>query len=153
MTAPAHHHASLHGTHARRHAPNLMRLVMHSLLAATALGCGGGGQPGAHLQGKVTIDGNEIPADAKAHIMFAPESASDAETVTAPIVNSRYDCPNAPLGSVTAYFEISRAVGPMKRSERTGAEYQEVVSLIPADRTTGIQLEVTGDKADQDFDL
>jgi hypothetical protein len=127
------------------------------LAAAVALaclvGCGAGSGGGAHLQGKVTIGGKDVPADANAHIMFAPEAGKPEETVTAPITGSRYDAPNVPLGPVTVHFEITQAVGPMKRSERTGAEYQDVVNLVPAERATGIPLEVAGDKADQDFKL
>jgi hypothetical protein len=54
---------------------------------------------------------------------------------------------------VIVHFGITQAVGPMKRSERTGAEYRDVVNLVPAEHATGIRLEVTGDKADQDFQL
>jgi hypothetical protein len=124
-----------------------------ALIAACALGCGGGSGGGAHLQGKVTLDGKDVPADANAHIMFVPEAGKSAATVTAPIADSRYDARNVPLGPVTVHFDITQAVGPMKRSERTGAEYRDVVNLVPAQHATGIPIEVTGDKADQDFQL
>lgn len=114
------------------------------------LGCAGSA---ARLQGKVTIGDKDVPADANAHIMFVPEAGKFAETVTAPITSSRYDASNVPLGQVTVHFDIAQAVGPMKRSERTGAEYQDVVNLVPAEHATGIRLEVVGDKADQDFKL
>jgi hypothetical protein len=125
-----------------------------STLALLALaGCGGSAGGGARLQGKVTIGDKDVPADAKAHIMFVPEAGESAETVTAPITGSRYDASNVPLGPVTVHFDITQAVGPMKRSERTGAEYQDMVNLVPAQHATGIRLEVTGDKSDQDFKL
>ena len=122
-------------------------------MLAVLVGCGEGAGGGAHLQGKVTLGDKDIPPDATAHIMFVPEAGKSAKTVTAPITGSRYDAPNVPLGPVTVHFDITQAVGPMKRSERTGAEYQDVVNLVPAERAAGIPLEVVGDKADQDFKL
>jgi hypothetical protein len=128
--------------------------ILAGFLMATCIpGCGGGSGGGARLQGKVTIGGKDVPADATAHIMFVPEAGKPEETVTAPITDSRYDVPNVPLGPMKVHFDITQAVGPMKRSERTGAEYQDMVNLVPAERAAGIPLEVVGDKADQDFNL
>jgi hypothetical protein len=122
------------------------------LLIITLTGCNGDSSGGAHLQGKVTLANKELPADASAHIMFVPVGKT-AGSVTAPIAGSRYDCPNVPFGEVTVHFDITRAVGPMKRSERTGAAYQDVVNLVPSGRATGIPLQVTGDNANQNFKL
>ncbi len=128
-------------------------VVAAAVALACLVGCGAGSGGGAHLQGKVTIGGKDVPAEAKAHIMFAPEAGKPDETVAAPITGSRYDAPNVPLGPVKVHFDITQAVGPMKRSERTGAEYQDMVNLVPAERAAGIPLEVAGDKSDQDFNL
>ena len=125
--------------------------LAQALALATILGCSGA-SGGAHLQGTVTLGDKEIPADAKAHIIFAPSGKTDG-TVTAPITGGRYDCPNVPIGNVTVHFDITQSAGPMKRSKRTGAEYQDVVNLVPAQYATGVPLEVIGDKADQDFKL
>ena len=50
-------------------------------------------------------------------------------------------------------FYISRRVGPIKTSERTGKEYQDTANLVPPDRAAGLSLEVSEDNLKQDFDL
>ncbi|MBX3433196.1 MAG: hypothetical protein KF847_07735 [Pirellulales bacterium] len=123
-------------------------------LAALGLlaGCGGSNST-VHLHGKVTLGGQPIPADAKASITFAPPGGSELKAVSVPIVNGEYDSPATPVGKLRAYFEVSKETGPVKKSERTGAEYRDVVNLVPPRSATGVEIEVAGENLDQNFDL
>jgi hypothetical protein len=132
-----------------------MRFV--SLLALTATlgwctGCGGGSSTGntAHLQGQVTIGGQPLPAGADGAITFR---ASAGGAVTVPIAEGKYDSPATPRGAVKAYFSINKPTGKTYKSARTGTDVAETISIVPASVSKGIDVEVSGDKADQNFDL
>jgi hypothetical protein len=103
------------------------------------------------LAGTVTIDGNPVPSDAEAALSFAP--LGGGQSVSVPITSGRYDSPKTPHGSVIVKFYISRRVGPMKTSERTGEKYQDIANLVPSDHAAGMSLEVNGDNLNQDFEL
>lgn len=133
-----------------------MRVIACAWLVVTSLciGCGDSSTDGAHLAGRVTLQGKELPADAEGFITFTQQGAAkDEKPVTVPVTASRYDSPNTPTGKVKVYFDISRKTGPVKKSERTGTEYQDVVNLVPQQYATGIEIDVSGDKTDQDFSL
>lgn len=139
----------------RRLAASATRTLCVGACGALLLaGCGGGGE-GARLQGSVTLGGKPIPDDAKAFVMFTATAKVDgkAASASAPIVGGKYDCPNVPTGPVRVGFDITREVGPVKKSERTGADYRDVENLVPATAATGLELTVDGDKADQNFEL
>lgn len=114
-------------------------------------GCGKGSAPTAHLGGSVTINGQPVPADAEASLSFEPVAGGKA--VSATIADGRYDAANVPQGPVLVRFYISRRIGPVKISERTGKEFQEVANIVPAQHAAGMQIEVTGDNTSQDFNL
>ena len=116
------------------------------------VGCGGGSSSGntAHLQGAVTIGGQPLPAGAEGAVTFRNASGS---AVTAPISAGRYDSPATPKGAVKAFFTISKPTGKTYKSERTGAEITETVSIVPASVSGGVDVEVSTDNADQNFDL
>ncbi|WP_428308106.1 hypothetical protein [Lacipirellula sp.] len=131
-----------------------MRLV--SLLALTTTlswctGCGGGSSTGntAHLQGQVTIGGQPLPAGADGAITFR----TSAGAVTVPIADGKYDSPATPRGAVKAYFSINKPTGKTYKSARTGTDVAETVSIVPASVSKGIDVEVSSDRADQNFDL
>jgi hypothetical protein len=129
---------------------------MRQLLALIAIlvvvaGCSGGSGPTAHLAGAVTINGTSVPSDAEAAVSFEPQVGG--QSVSAPITDGRYDSPNTPQGTVVVKFYISRRVGPIKTSERTGEKYQDTANLVPPDRAAGMSLEVSEDNLKQDFDL
>jgi hypothetical protein len=113
-------------------------------------GCGKGSAPTAHLAGAVMIGGAPIPSDADAALSFKPQNG---KAVSVPITNGKYDSPNTPVGSVLVQFYISRRVGPMKTSERTGEKYQDIANLVPPDHAAGMSLEVSKDNLNQDFAL
>ena len=121
---------------------------------AVALGCSGSSGAGAHVSGRVTLDGKPLPADAKAFVIFAPAATTEqSQSVSVPVVNGAYDSPNTPVGSVKVFFDVTKATGPVKKSERTGEDYQDVINLVPSEFGAGVARTVDGDMADQNFDL
>lgn len=122
-------------------------------LAPLLIGCGGSGGSVANLAGNVTLGGKPLPAEAKAFVMFTQGTGKEAKKASAEILGSKYDCADVPQGAVTVYFDITQPVGPMKKSERTGQEFQETKNLVPGKFATGMPLQVAGDKTDQNFDL
>jgi hypothetical protein len=129
----------------------MRKLLGLFVVLALVSGCGKGGPATAHLAGAVTIKGEPVPADAQAALAFEP--LGGGKSVSAKIVDGKYDAPEAPQGAVLVKFYISRPVGPKKVSERTGEEFQEVANIVPPQHAAGIQIEVTGDNTSQDFAL
>lgn len=135
--------------------PVAIRIASFFALAITlgwCAGCGGGSSSRntAHLEGTVTIGGQPLPADAEGAITFRSDSGGAA---TAPIKEGRYDSPATPKGAVKAYFSISKPTGKTYKSERTGAEIVETISIVPASVSSGVDVEVSGDNSEQNFDL
>jgi hypothetical protein len=128
-------------------------MVLLALGLATSTGCGGGASSTgntAHLQGAVTLAGQPLPADADGAITFRNATG---KAITVPIAAGRYDSPATPKGAVKAYFSISKPTGKSYRSGRTGADVVETASIVPAKYGSGLDLEVSDDKPDQNFDL
>jgi hypothetical protein len=115
-----------------------------------ASGCGFGGDT-AHLAGSVSIGGKPVPADAEASLSFT--SPDGENTVAVKIVDSKYDSPKTPTGTVTVHFNIQQPVGPAKVSERTGQQYRDMQNMVPPQYAAGTPLEVTGDDQNRNFDL
>lgn len=128
-------------------------LAVLAFIGAVATGCGVSESPVAHLQGSVTVNGNPIPEDATAYINFAPAKGNNSESVSVKVIGGKYDSPKTPRGPVLVSFDMTHPVGPEKKSERTGQMYQEVVSLVPPQYATGIQIDVQGDDPNHDFHL
>jgi hypothetical protein len=125
-----------------------------ALALAFLAGCGGGSSGDtAHLQGTVTINSQPLPADAEGSIIFKPAEAGTARGVTATIVDGNYDAPEAPKGSVIVSFSIYKTKRATTINERTGQPDTIMESLVPEKYVTGVPIEVTGDKSDQDFNL
>lgn len=135
-----------------------MGRVWVCLLVAVTLGnlfgCGAGGYSGpptAHLTGRVTINGEEIPSDATGTVEFQPTGGGQAHPASAEIEGGRYDCPNVPLGNVLVLFNITRLTGRMT-SEDGGTLFPERESLVPVNAQHGVPIEVQGD-GERDFHL
>jgi hypothetical protein len=103
------------------------------------------------VSGTVTLRGKPLPADATAFISLTP-AAAGVPAASAAIVGGRYDCPRTPQGQVSAVFEITKPLGPPRRSDRTGEVYQETQSLVPARYASGLPLTIEGPMT-KDFDL
>ena len=134
-----------------RHRVRTMRKLVALLIIFLTSGCGEGSGPTAHLAGAVTINGKPVPSDAEASLSFEPEAGG--RPVSVPITNGRYDSLETPQGDVYVKFYISRRVGPVKTSERTGEKYQDVANLVPPEHAAGMPLSVIGDNLNQDFKL
>ncbi|MCA9234642.1 MAG: hypothetical protein KDA44_04195 [Planctomycetales bacterium] len=117
---------------------------------AAAIGCSGSSST-AHLAGAVTVGGKPIPADANASITF--HGSGEGQTVNVPIVDGKYDSPATPRGEVRVYFTVTQEVGPVKKSPRTGADYRDIVDIVPPKYATGVALTVAEDNQQQDFNL
>jgi hypothetical protein len=113
-------------------------------------GCNDGRKPGtAHLQGTITIDGQPPPAGAVGSIAFRP--TGKGHPTSAPIVDGKYDCENVPLGDVDVLIQSVLPTGKM--ISEGGRSYPELRNLISSKYDKGISLKITGDNADQDFEL
>jgi hypothetical protein len=127
-----------------------------------ALGLAGCGQssnsgPVAHWQGKVTIGGQPVPADAQGRISFMPkltQPGQKAKPSSAEIVGGKYDAPNVPLGPVTVSFNIVRWSG---KTVTAGTDSTRPMPkwdfLVPEKYRDGIPFEVEEGELTKDFDL
>lgn len=116
-------------------------------------GCGqGSSKPTVHLRGMVTINGEPIPGDAQATIMFRPTEKGMAKTAGVPITDSKYECPDVPVGNVAVFFSIQTPTGKMI-SDAGGPQFPELASIVPEVAHKGIQITITGDSQTQDFNL
>src|SRR4051794_11797780 len=122
------------------------------LIAALPLlgGCSAHEKKTAHLQGTITIAGKPLRADAVANISFRPTAQGQSRASGVMVVAGKYDCPDVPLGKVAVTISIQHPTGKMI-SEAGGTPFQEYVSLISGG--SAIDLDVAGDKPNQDFDL
>lgn len=122
-----------------------------AILGVGAFGCGRRSAAPVPVSGTVTLAGKPLPADATAFISFQPAGAAGG-SVSAPIQSGSFHCPRTPSGPVTVFFEITRPLGPPRKSDRTGEMVQETTSLVPARLATGLQLTIEGPTT-HDFDL
>lgn len=120
-------------------------------LLALVTGCGGGLET-TSVSGTVTIKGEPIPADAEATITFATKEGDEELSTTVPITGGKYESPETPQGSVLVTFAIFE-LGPPQVSDRTGQEYREQISLVPADKAGGQTVDITEATGNLDFDL
>jgi hypothetical protein len=139
----------------RKCAASWFKILALGLLVCACLGCGGSATSDtAHWAGKVTLDGEPIPAGAQAAITFQPAAGNKSKAITVPIVNGAYDSPMTPRGQVTAIVSLNLPTGKTYKSERTG---QDVAELLPVtlteEQSQGIALTVDGDEANHDFSL
>jgi hypothetical protein len=99
----------------------------------------------------ITINGQPLPSDAEGSVSFSPTSKDQGKPSSAPIAGGKYDCDTVPMGNVRATFNIYR-LGAEYTSGR-GEKARETINLVPPAAATGVDVQVTGDKPDQDFDL
>jgi hypothetical protein len=124
-----------------------------AIVFATTLcvGCDSSSGDVSRLSGQVTLDGQPLPQGTLGSVMFQPAAGSGAKPASAEILNSRYDCPTAPNGKVTAQVSLSVPTGKTYTSDRTGQQVTEtkLVELVP-EQARGIEINVAGDTT---FDL
>jgi hypothetical protein len=115
------------------------------------LGCGSESNT-AHLQGQVTIGGLPIPADAIGSVTFQTTKGGQGRTASAPIESGKYDSPDTPVGAVKVFITVQQPTGRTIDNGR-GTPAPEYKNIISIEYSSGIDLQVDGDNAQQDFDL
>jgi hypothetical protein len=90
-----------------------------------------------------------VPSDAWATINFSETTTRVA--TSAPITDSKYDAPDVPLGKVNAFIQIVQPTGKM--ASEGGRSWPETRNLVADKYNRGIQLDVTDDNSDQNFEL
>lgn len=126
--------------------------ALATLVCAPLAGCGEAAKATAHLQGQVTLNGQPLPADATGSVSFVPTSRDQAAAATAEIVNGKYDCPAAPQGAVRVSFNVMQPTGPEFTTDR-GVTTRNTTNVTPAKYAAGIDVEISGDNAEQNYDL
>jgi hypothetical protein len=114
-------------------------------------GCGGPAKAykTAKVSGAVTID--KTPVE-KGTINFISESATGARGEdSAEIIAGKFTAKSVPIGKVRVYFIANKETGKMIPG--SGTDIPEVVSIVPAQYSQGIEVEIAGDEADRKFDL
>ncbi len=126
-------------------------LLAVALVGALALaGCqeAGPDYPQATLEGAVTLDGTPVDAG---RVNFMPASGTPGVPTSADIEAGSYKA-EVPLGNVTVTFSVTKNTGEMI-IEGDRQPYPKIVSVVPHQYSDGIQLNVSGDNAAQDFAL
>jgi hypothetical protein len=119
---------------------------------AAAGGCNDGGKPGtARLEGRITIDGQPPPAGAVGSISFRATGQGQADTTSAQIVDGKYECDDVPLGDVVVFVQLIKETG--KTITEGGRSFPERVNFVSSKHDNGINLKVTDDNSNQDFEL
>jgi len=120
------------------------------LFIASLIGCEKAGPPypTARLEGSVAIDGDTVK---EGRIRFVPKQVGAAPPAAVDIINGHYRADYVPLGKVRVKFSV------LRRTDKMNTEYsspypvfEEVVAQKYRD---GIELEVTGDDLERDFQL
>jgi hypothetical protein len=133
----------------------LGRSLLLSLLVGFSLagGCTKSTGSVAQLSGKVTLDGQPLPVGSFASVSFQPLAIDKGRATSAQIVDSQYECPSVPQGTVLAFIHLSIPTGQTLRDERTGQNISKLENvLLVAEEEEGIEVSVTSD-ATVDFDL
>jgi len=122
-------------------------IVLAGFLVA---GCSSGksNQGTVTLEGNVTLDGKAI---ADGSLQFMPREKGQSNPAMAQIVNGRYVAVGVPKGKVQVLLTALRKTGRMiKEYDETRPE---VVSMIPERYKSGIEINVTGDDPNKNFEL
>jgi hypothetical protein len=124
------------------------------LLAAViaAAGCNNSTKKVAHLQKTITIAGQPLPAGAMASLSIRPTAPGQGRAAGAAGVNEKYNCLDAPLGKVKVFVDVQHPTGKMI-TESDGVPFKKYGSLIAPKYTGGIELDITEDNLNQNFDL
>ena len=121
--------------------------IVASLILLVAPGCGRG-YATAEMQGRVTVDGKPVEDGA---ITFTPLSGGRGNGATAAIQSGRYQAKDVPQGTVRVTFYAIRKTG--RRIYVKEQWVDETVNVIPAKYSAGLTYEVSGQRAQKDFDL
>jgi hypothetical protein len=118
-----------------------------AILAAGGCGAGHNGHPTARLEGQVTVDGQPIH---NGRIQFFPIRGG-GQPCDSEINDGHYLAELVPNGKVRVVFTSVKETGKM--IHEPGHTFPELVSIIPEQYQSGIEIDVDGDNPKQDFKL
>jgi hypothetical protein len=114
------------------------------VIGALTVGCGSGK---ARLEGAVTLDGQPI---AEGTLQFVAGESAKAARVVVPVKDGRYAA-TVPVGKVRVWLSATKKTGRVIKEYSQSRE--EVVSIIPESYANGIEITVTGDEREHNFEL
>jgi hypothetical protein len=134
-----------------RYATAALCLPVLAAVLSAASGCGPRmpAYPAARLEGAVSVDGRPV---GEGQILFMPTQEGQGPGVVANIHEGRYVAERVPLGKVHVRFIATKATGRTSDSGY-GNGVPERVNVIPQAYRAGLTLEVSGDKAAEDFTM
>jgi hypothetical protein len=141
------------GAYSLSRAKRFLKIVKQSfwvaLLALVVAGCGTSGLPTAKLEGTVTLDGTPI---ATGGIQFRPKDPKgQAPPAGAVISDGKYSAKGVPIGKVVVMVTATKETG--KTITQGSDSRPEAVNIIPQKYQKGIEIDVTGDNPNQNFEL
>ena len=130
---------------------NASRLAWLALSTAAILCCGcghaGNQHPTARLEGHVAVDAQPIH---NGRIQFFPVHGG-GQPCDSEINDGHYAAEQVPRGKVRVTFTSVKETGKM--IHEPGHVFPELVSIIPEQYQSGIEIDVEEDNANQDFKL
>jgi hypothetical protein len=121
------------------------------LMLVCATGCGGSSE-NAHVKGKVTVNGQPLPADAIGTVTLQTTKPGQGKMASAAIENGAYEVRQAPLGPLKAFITVQQPTGRTIDNGR-GTPAQEYKNIISDKYASGIDIQVDGDNEAMDFPL
>lgn len=122
------------------------RLAPFFVVAVVVSGCGPNFST-TPLAGSVTVDGEPV---AEGSINFVPAGVGQGPSTSAPIIAGKYQA-SAPIGPVRVHFQATRETGKM--IDVFGTPQPERVNLIPPRYHGGVEMDVSPQQSQHDFDL
>jgi hypothetical protein len=116
------------------------------IIATSGCGHSGNGHPTARLEGQVTVDNQPLSTG---RIQFYPKGTG--QPADAEIAEGHYVADLVPKGKVRVTFTAVKKTG--KTIHEPGHDFPELVSIIPEQYQSGIEINVEGDNPSQDFKL
>jgi hypothetical protein len=141
-----HHHDSCGVFRVRPVRTDFRLLVFTAALFGGGCGHATNPQATASLAGTVTLDRQPLESG---RIQFLPRQAGQPDG--AEIEAGHYSAAQVPLGPVRVVFTAVKETGRM--IQEGGHTFPDRVNLIPTSYQAGIEIQVTGNKDDQDFAL
>jgi hypothetical protein len=106
--------------------------------------------PTARVSGQVSIGGKPL---AVGWILFVPQAGHLANGVKTEVKDGRFVAENVPKGKVLVMINAMQATGRMVATASSSKPIPEKIDLLPEKYRSGIPLEITSDKTDQEFRL
>ncbi len=134
----------------RSHVPCGMLFPLTCFLLGGGCSNPGPDYPHAQLAGTVTVAGEPLPSGL---IIFMPLESNRGGGVKATITDGHYLANDVPKGAVQVTFHAIKLTGRMVNSPSSSEPLPEQIDLIPDAYRDGLEIKVTEDRIDQDFQL